>query len=197
MRKSRTPRLTSKRRRKALRVQALRQQQRLGQFFSRLNSASLSIEFATANATAALLGLEHSAAKVGELVRLAPERSAMAIGELLKVVDLVQDHVEVFQRKLVPMNHVFKMRNPRCPICGGQLLVQVYEWQQDAHDPKADVLAGGIEVDCEHEPDIDTDEWDEWHRGHYSRPYVDWLPVETALLEWIQKNYRFPLEAMN
>jgi hypothetical protein len=77
-----------------------------------------------------------------------------------------------------------------CPICGSSLYVNFDHWVQEG----SEWLAASCNMDCETEPDIDSDEWNEWFAGHYSSPYVDWLPVEHEVLAWINKNYCFEIE---
>jgi hypothetical protein len=73
-----------------------------------------------------------------------------------------------------------------CPICGSRVhLTDIEEW--GAED--GEIVQAAFE--CETEPDIDSDEWREWHRGHYSMPYVDWLPWEVRVLEWLNRHYRY------
>jgi hypothetical protein len=67
-----------------------------------------------------------------------------------------------------------------CPICGGKLVAEATAWEMDYFGL---YRATEIDIDCEHEPDIDSDEWDAWHKRHYSTPYIDWLPIETKVLE--------------
>lgn len=51
-----------------------------------------------------------------------------------------------------------------CPICGKSLSAQVMAWAQDAAGAW---YATEVEIDCETEPDIEADEWDEWFANHY------------------------------
>ncbi len=73
-----------------------------------------------------------------------------------------------------------------CPICDGKLSTQADEWTERTDGTWKAVTA---HPECEHEPEIDSDEWDDWHRGHYSMPYLDWLPLERPLLRWLNRNY--------
>ena len=75
-----------------------------------------------------------------------------------------------------------------CPICGARLWVcditgcteqDNGEWVPDEFD-----------IDCETEPDIDSNQWPSWQRGHYRMPYVDWLPVHNSVEAWVQNTYR-------
>ena len=77
-----------------------------------------------------------------------------------------------------------------CPICGGKLTVGCDGWIELDDGWAADSLS----IDCETEPDIDGNDWDDWFRGHYSMPYIDWLPVEYHILRWLNENYRWDLE---
>ena len=84
-----------------------------------------------------------------------------------------------------------------CPICGAEVVIdEIYEWYVDesmTHNGRPLLEAGetGIGVNCITEPDIDSDEWEGWFNHHWSMPYVDWLPVEHRVREWLNANYRF------
>lgn len=77
----------------------------------------------------------------------------------------------------------------RCPICGAPLLLNAGEG--------CELIEGGIwiatevSLECESEPDIDSDEWDAWHRWHYSQPYTDWLPLEQRILRAVRRRFYF------
>lgn len=72
-----------------------------------------------------------------------------------------------------------------CPICDASISVEeVQEWECETGKPV------GISVNCDTEPDIDSDEWPDWFHHHWSMPYVDWLPVENRVLKWFQRNYK-------
>ena len=79
-----------------------------------------------------------------------------------------------------------------CPRCGGKLYITCDHWEQCAEDKGW--IAASINMDCETEPEILTDDWMEWLNGHYSQPYIDWLPVEHKLVVWLNKNYRWELQ---
>jgi hypothetical protein len=73
-----------------------------------------------------------------------------------------------------------------CPICGAKVhLAGVTEWGLE------DGEIVRVEYDCETEPDIDSDDWWDWHRGYFSMPYVDWLPWEVQMLRWLNRHYRY------
>jgi len=76
-----------------------------------------------------------------------------------------------------------------CPICKSKLYATFDHWIEENGKWKA----GGVHLDCITEPDIDSGQWDYWFEGHWSMPYVDWLPVEIRVLKWINQNYEFDL----
>lgn len=71
-----------------------------------------------------------------------------------------------------------------CPICGKKIfLTEVSEWE---------CVSGKVvsmTTECETEPDIDSDEWEDWHMGHYSMPYVDWLPFDLRMEKWVRERF--------
>ena len=78
-----------------------------------------------------------------------------------------------------------------CPICDEPIVIEeVSEWECENGKPIS------ISIDCTTQPDIDSDEWWDWHRGHWSMPYVDWLPVEMLVLRWFQAHYRMEADAV-
>jgi hypothetical protein len=73
-----------------------------------------------------------------------------------------------------------------CPICGAKvILLNVTEWESDTGKPIA------VEYECETEPPIDSDDWEDWHSGHFAMPYVDWLPWEMKMMAWLQARYYY------
>lgn len=77
-----------------------------------------------------------------------------------------------------------------CPICKSKISVHIDEIELH-EDDKWYASECGLSIDCEQEPDIDSEEWEDWHNGHYSMPYVDWLPVIKTVYDWLAKNYTF------
>lgn len=77
-----------------------------------------------------------------------------------------------------------------CPICKSRLYASFDNWVFE----DGEWLAQSTCLDCETEPEIDSPEWWDWFRGHYSMPYVDWLPVDVEVTKWINENYCFDLE---
>ena len=88
-----------------------------------------------------------------------------------------------------------RVRGIVCPICGGALLITDVEACELADN--GDWIASEVNIDCENEPDMDSDEWEDWHRWHYSEPYTDWLPVDRIILRFLRANYRFPSEEVD
>ena len=102
----------------------------------------------------------------------------------------VMNPVEPVVRVLWPADKLpLKLKNPRCPICGGQLLITGVD--DCEMEDNGDWIASSLNLQCEHEPDIDDPEWGEWHRWHYSQPYTDWLPIYRQILRAVQKRYYF------
>lgn len=184
MRRRATPRLTAKRRRKAL---------------------CLADDTATE-----LFGKHPSEAFEQHLIRRKKKRGLLirigcsidtsgavaALGAFSDALNELSSAIKgkPIERKLKPMHHIFKMKQPVCPICGGQLYVQVSEWEQETEDPQSDWLASAIDVDCEHMPDLESDAFDEFMREHYRMPYVDWLPLEESIKRWMRLKYRFDMK---
>lgn len=78
----------------------------------------------------------------------------------------------------------------RCPICDGALWLNAGEGLE-LDEATGQWIATEVNLDCENEPDIESDEWYEWHRWHYSMPYVDWLPLEQRILSAVRRKYYF------
>lgn len=75
-----------------------------------------------------------------------------------------------------------------CPICGADVQIEeVMEWHEEQGGHMRVDLDSTVHFNCVTEPDIETDEWEDWHRGHWSMPYVDWLPLERPILYWLDR----------
>jgi hypothetical protein len=61
-------------------------------------------------------------------------------------------------------------------------------------DANGEWIATEIQLHCTGEPDFSSPDWDDWHRWHYSMPYVDWLPLEQRLLRAVRKKYYFRVD---
>lgn len=85
---------------------------------------------------------------------------------------------------------MLKLPEP-CPICGkGVMLESVTEWGSESG------VIVHAEMECETEPDIDSDEWPDWHAEHHYMPYVHWMPYEIRALKWLRTNYRYDGEKL-
>jgi hypothetical protein len=71
-----------------------------------------------------------------------------------------------------------------CPICNAPIVVEANVWESGT----GRIVEFGIE--CTTEPDIDSDEWPDWHAWHYRMPYVDWPPLERPIRRWLDRTYR-------
>jgi len=77
----------------------------------------------------------------------------------------------------------------QCPICGAQIYIQeIDEWETET----GKITDCGLDISCTTEPEFDDDQWHDWFSGHFSMPYVDWLPLEVKVLAWLNRHYRMP-----
>ena len=76
-----------------------------------------------------------------------------------------------------------------CPICKAALVIEDIDEYEAA---TGRVTEGGLHITCITQPDFDEDDddYEEWFRGHYAMPYVDWLPVNRKVYGWFDKRYR-------
>lgn len=80
-----------------------------------------------------------------------------------------------------------------CPICGAGVIVGDFdEWETET----GAVTECGFHIDCISEPDFDDPDYDDWLNGHWSMPYVDWLPLEVRLYRWFNARFRLRLPTM-
>lgn len=77
-----------------------------------------------------------------------------------------------------------------CPICGAQVVIEFDEWEE-AEEETFTASEAGIHPNCATEPDIESNDWQEWFNCHWRTPYIDWLPVEAKLFLWVRTNFRF------
>lgn len=80
----------------------------------------------------------------------------------------------------------------RCPICNAALYIEeVNAWTEgDGGSLKAEA----VKVDCVTFPGFDDhDAFEAYMSGHYSMPYVDWLPLETEITAWVNERYVWEL----
>ena len=71
-----------------------------------------------------------------------------------------------------------------CPICAARIEVFGVD----------DTLDSGVVgedsspyIGCVSEPDIESPDFNDHMLGHYSMPYVDWMPVQAVVLRWLVK----------
>jgi hypothetical protein len=73
-----------------------------------------------------------------------------------------------------------------CPECGASIRVDVYEIEQLENGHwGVDQLGSGVHIWCA------ADEAGESNIGHYNMPYVDWLPLDKPVIDWLNKTYDF------
>lgn len=79
----------------------------------------------------------------------------------------------------------------RCPICGEGIHV---EEVADFEEEDGALKAMAVKIDCNAVPDLDDVEaLDEYISEHYAMPYVDWLPLERQVTEWVNKRYSWEM----
>lgn len=80
----------------------------------------------------------------------------------------------------------------KCPKCGAAIYIcEIDHWEAET----GRIDEEGFFMDCETEPDFDSDEYDEWDKWHWSTPYIDWLPLRPVVYQWLDKNYRVAVES--
>jgi len=79
-----------------------------------------------------------------------------------------------------------------CPKCDGKLYVQFDAWEED---DDGTWYAAFVHTECENEPEIDSEDYEEWFDWHYDMPYVDWLPIDDDVERWLKQNYRFDIRS--
>ena len=81
----------------------------------------------------------------------------------------------------------------RCPICNAAIeITEVSEWTRD--DDEAYWKAGPVKIDCVTFPGFDDiDAFESFQRSHWSTPYIDWLPLEKRVTDWVNNHYAWQL----
>ena len=84
-----------------------------------------------------------------------------------------------------------------CPYCGGKLAASFTGWTEAGPSTSSGEpggwIADEVSLDCETEPEIDSDEWDDWWSSHSEMPYVYMLPACQKVEAWLKEHYRFDL----
>ncbi len=79
----------------------------------------------------------------------------------------------------------------KCPICGAAIQVEeVAEWFKDDDD---NWKAEAVKIDCATFPGYESEDFHSWQRGHWSMPYVDWMPLEKRVTDWVNARYSWQL----
>ena len=100
------------------------------------------------------------------------------------------DVSKAFAMQIVNRDYLFEIPTDVacCPYCGSKLYAQCHVWQQANNGLW---VADGIDIECETEPDLDSEAWENWFSTHSKTPYVYQLLVTKKIKEWINKNFRF------
>lgn len=139
---------------------------------------------------------------------LSKKAKALKLGAVLigrkEVAELVQSKRVAFFQERVKKVVILQNPKPRipfpeetapiaiddkCPICGSPLMLNAGECLE--RDVNGEWIATEVQLDCTSEPDIKSPDWDEWYRGHYSTPYIDWLPLHQKVLKEVRQKYYF------
>lgn len=88
---------------------------------------------------------------------------------------------------IVPEDKEFKFKG-LCPYCQGDLTYRCNGWEQDENGLW---MADSFDMECSTEPDMESEEWEDWMDNHSDMPYVHQLPVDERVKASINKRYRF------
>ena len=114
--------------------------------------------------------------------QLNENQSTEAPQPLLRVGDVIGGF------SIVPQDKEFKFKK-LCPYCQGDLTYTANGWEQDDNGLW---MADSFDMDCSTEPDMENeDEWNDWFNNHSDMPYVNQLPVDKRVKEFINSKYRF------
>jgi len=83
-----------------------------------------------------------------------------------------------------------------CPICSNKIYVEeVSAWTED---DDGNWKAEAVKIDCVTSPDYtgsdNDDDYNDFLRSHWSMPYVDWLPLEKIVTDWVNIHYNWDLD---
>lgn len=80
----------------------------------------------------------------------------------------------------------------KCPICDAAIYIEeVDAWQEDDN---GEIKAEAVKIDCVTFPGFDDhDAFENYMSGHYSMPYVDWMPLEHRITAWVNARYSWQL----
>jgi hypothetical protein len=78
-----------------------------------------------------------------------------------------------------------------CPYCDGNVFIHFESWTQNEDGSWS---ADFAKADCDTEPRMGGQRWEEWIKRHTYMPYVYWMPLEIALTRWVNKHYRFDVD---
>jgi hypothetical protein len=92
--------------------------------------------------------------------------------------------------KIVPEDKEFKFKG-LCPYCQGDLTYRCNGWELDENGLW---MADSFDMECSTEPDMESEEWEDWMDNHSDMPYVHQLPVDERVKASINKYYRFELK---
>ena len=88
---------------------------------------------------------------------------------------------------MVPQDKEFTFKK-LCPYCQGNLTYTADSWEEDDNGLW---VGDHYDMRCSTEPELDSEEWDDWFQSHCEMPYVYQLPVDEKVIKYINSKYRF------
>ena len=81
----------------------------------------------------------------------------------------------------------------RCPICDAAIYIEdVNAWEEN---DDGQMKAEAVKIDCTTFPGFDNNlKFNEYMDSHWSTPYIDWLPLEKIVTQWVNERYSWNLE---
>lgn len=102
----------------------------------------------------------------------------------------MSDQPKISKLKLIPDDHVFTAKRP-CPYCGGEISCSANAWEESDDG----YIATDLDIQCSNEPDLDSEEWNEWDRLHGRCDYNEaWHQLHDRLVNAINRAFRFDMQ---
>ena len=75
-----------------------------------------------------------------------------------------------------------------CPICDAPLVIEDIQDWSDLNGKVVIEPETTVNVNCTTGPDIDSADFNNWMNEHWSTPYIDWMPIQAKVREWLSYN---------
>lgn len=104
---------------------------------------------------------------------------------------IFQDKKGYWRWQKIHITSMTAFRPPhKCPICGDGLTVEdIVGYARD--ESNGLWMADSIVLECITQPSFSDDAFRDFMDDHYQMPYVDWLPIEMAVIDWLNRYYRW------